>query len=573
MSAKEQAQQAKDRGNAAFKKGDFDEAVQAFSQAISLDPSDPVFWSNRSMVYASKEDFPKALEDANQAIKLKPDWSKAYSRAGLALYKMNKYEEAKKMYENGLQHAPTDQNLKEGVQQCEEALNPPMGGPGGGNPFAQLFGPDMISKLASNPQTAGYLADPSFAAKIKLLQTNPNMIQSMLGDPRMSKVLTVLLGLPDMGEGASPMETDGTGGAPQPESKFESKKPEPKKAEPQPEPEPELTEEEKQKRENKKKALAEKEKGNEVFAKREFEKALQHYSAAIALDPTDATFYSNRCAVHAQKKEWDKVIEEAKAGIQVAEENHAKFELRGKLWSRLGDAYKEQGKFTESISAYEKSLVEHTDNKVKKTLKDLKEDIKKREEQNYINPELSEKHKEQGNAYAKENKWADAIREYTEALRRDPKNYKVLSNRALAYTKLMDWSKGLEDCDSILKIDPKFVKAFLRKGKIQHFLKQFHKAVSTYEEGLKIEPTNEELKDALLETRRAVAENMNDGDNSRAQEAMKDPEIQAIMRDPVINQILQDMQTGSPSAQAALRNPDVAAKINKLITAGILKVK
>ena len=66
----------------------------------------------------------------------------------------------------------------------------------------------------------------------------------------------------------------------------------------------------------------------------------------------------------------------------------------------------------------------------------------------------------------------DAIGHYTEALKRNPQNYKVYSNRAACYAKLMDWERGLADCETCLKQDPTFVKAYIRKGKIHHFLKQ-----------------------------------------------------------------------------------------------------
>jgi stress-induced-phosphoprotein 1 len=53
---------------------------------------------------------------------------------------------------------------------------------------------------------------------------------------------------------------------------------------------------------------------------------------------------------------------------------------------------------------------------------------------------------------------------------------------------------------------------------------------------------------------------------------MADPEIQQIMQDPRIRQVLQDMQENPAAGQAALRDPDIAARINKLIAAGVLKV-
>lgn len=53
---------------------------------------------------------------------------------------------------------------------------------------------------------------------------------------------------------------------------------------------------------------------------------------------------------------------------------------------------------------------------------------------------------------------------------------------------------------------------------------------------------------------------------------MADPEIQMIMRDPSVMQVLRDMQENPAYGQAALKDPIIAAKIQKLITAGVLKV-
>lgn len=56
------------------------------NQAIELDPSNHVLYSNRSASYASIKDFNKALEDANKCVELSPGWSKGYGRKGAALH-------------------------------------------------------------------------------------------------------------------------------------------------------------------------------------------------------------------------------------------------------------------------------------------------------------------------------------------------------------------------------------------------------------------------------------------------------------------------------------------------------
>ena len=53
MSAKELAQAAKAKGNAAFSAGKYDEAIKHFTEAISHDPTDAIFYSNRAGAFAS----------------------------------------------------------------------------------------------------------------------------------------------------------------------------------------------------------------------------------------------------------------------------------------------------------------------------------------------------------------------------------------------------------------------------------------------------------------------------------------------------------------------------------------
>lgn len=66
----------KDKGNAALQANNFKEAIEAYSEAIKLDGTNHILFSNRSAAFAKEGNYEKALEDAEKTISLKPDWPK-----------------------------------------------------------------------------------------------------------------------------------------------------------------------------------------------------------------------------------------------------------------------------------------------------------------------------------------------------------------------------------------------------------------------------------------------------------------------------------------------------------------
>merc|ERR1719482_2676772 len=109
-----------------------------------------------------------------------------------------------------------------------------------------------------------------------------------------------------------------------------------------------------------------------------------------------------------------------------------------KSFARIGNAYKAMDKLDEAKRAYEDSLMEDRVEDVEKRLKQLQKEMKKRETEAYISPEMAEAARQEGNDLFKEGKYADAIVKYTDAMKRDPKAYVPYSNRAACYQKLME---------------------------------------------------------------------------------------------------------------------------------------
>ena len=80
----------KEKGNAAFKAGDYSAAVQCYSKAIESVKENAqngeikleVLYSNRSAAYVKYGKPEEALKDAEECLKISPHWGKAYGRKG-----------------------------------------------------------------------------------------------------------------------------------------------------------------------------------------------------------------------------------------------------------------------------------------------------------------------------------------------------------------------------------------------------------------------------------------------------------------------------------------------------------
>lgn len=79
------------RGNSYYKKGKFKQAIEDYSQAISLNPKDAEAYFFRGLTYYKKwfkkayeNDLDRAIEDYTQAISLAPNYISAYNNRGFA---------------------------------------------------------------------------------------------------------------------------------------------------------------------------------------------------------------------------------------------------------------------------------------------------------------------------------------------------------------------------------------------------------------------------------------------------------------------------------------------------------
>ncbi|XP_064490068.1 stress-induced-phosphoprotein 1-like [Ornithodoros turicata] len=316
-------------------------------------------------------------------------------------------------------------------------------------------------------------------------------------------------------------------------------------------------------------AVVEKEAGNAAYKNKDFENAHNHYDKAIQLDPTDISFRTNKAAAYFEQKEYQKCIEECEKAVETGRENRADFKLIAKAYARMANAYVRLGDYPNAKTYYQKSLTEHRIPDTLAKLSEVERVIKEQERKAYINPELSLEQKNKGNELFQKGDYPSAVKHYTEAIKRNPEDARLYSNRAACYQKLAEFQLALKDCEECIRLDPEFLKGHVRKGMALMAMKEHSKAVNAFQKALEIDPNNQEALDGY---RRCTLASNADPEEVRKR-AMADPEIQKILGDPAMRLILEQMQNDPKALQEHLKNPDIANKIQRLLESGLIAIR
>lgn len=207
VATKEKADALKAEGNRAMASKDFSEAIKKYTEAIELDGSNVVYLSNRAAAHSSASQHENAVKDAEKAIELNPNFSKSYSRLGLAKYALGDASAAMKAYEKGLEvegdkksdamtkgfetaKRRVEEELEQSIPKSSVASNDGASesaarGAGAGAGASGM--PDLSSMFGGNgggmPSFGDMMNNPQLMQAAQSLMSDPNAMQNLMSNP------------------------------------------------------------------------------------------------------------------------------------------------------------------------------------------------------------------------------------------------------------------------------------------------------------------------------------------------------------------------------------------------------
>ena len=234
---------------------DYKSAIELYTKAIDISPSNPIYLSNRAAAYSASHKHTEAQADAEMAVAADPKYTKAWSRLGLARFALGDAKGSMEAYGKGIEYEGNggSEAMKKGYETAKRRVEeeggmdedeeaddvgsaraaPGAGGAGGGMPDLSALagmlggrgggGPDL-SALAGmlggggrggggGPDLSSLMSNPMFANAAQSLMSNPDMMNNIMSNPQIRQ-MAERFGGGDGGGGAGGEGRGGGGGMP-----------------------------------------------------------------------------------------------------------------------------------------------------------------------------------------------------------------------------------------------------------------------------------------------------------------------------------------------------------------------
>jgi tetratricopeptide (TPR) repeat protein len=196
--------------------------------------------------------------------------------------------------------------------------------------------------------------------------------------------------------------------------------------------------------------------GNDLFKAGKHAEAIKTYDDAISLDSLNAVLFTNRALAKQKLERIDEAILDARRAVTIDTSTLKGYVILIKCLNSKGD-------FASSTVALDSVHLAYETRPEVVELRAL----------------TAAGAKESGNAHFKAGRLDEAIGSYTVAIKNDPSNHLLYSNRSAAYQSKKAWDKGAADGEACLRLCESFPKAYVHLGRCQVQLKRWGDALAT----------------------------------------------------------------------------------------------
>jgi tetratricopeptide (TPR) repeat protein/adenylate kinase family enzyme len=318
------AENYKNRGDAYYKKKEYDLAIADHSEAIKLDPKDAITYNNRGNAYYKKKEYDLAIADHSEAIKLDPKYAKAYNNRGDAYYKKKEYDLAIADYSEAIKLYPKyaiTYNDRGNAYYAKKEYDLAIAD------YSQAIKLDPKDAIAYENRGLAYEEKEEYElaiadySKAIALDNKYETAYNNRGDAYRKKK-DYDRAIADYSQAIKL---------------------------------------------NNKYTIAYNNRGYAYYEKEEYDRAIADYSQAIKLDPKDAIVYNNRGDAYRKKKDYDLAIDDYSKAIELDPNSVYAYYYRGSV-------YKNQGSKDKAVNDFKKVLALNKDNDLsQKASKQLQE--------------------------------------------------------------------------------------------------------------------------------------------------------------------------------------------------------
>lgn len=228
-----------------------------------------------------------------------------------------------------------------------------------------------------------------------------------------------------------------------------------------------------------------------------YEDAVNDFSQAIKLDPEDKEVFAQRGAVYRLLGQDDAAIADLSQAIELDPLYTDALVERGITYLQMEQYEPATEDFTQSIKIDPEDKVAFANRGLTYRLMEQAENaVHDLTQVLRLDPENKESLLERGIAHRLMKQYKEALADLSQALKIDPKHARVLANRALVYQLVGEPSEALNDYNQAIQLDFCYPWVLAGRGKSFRLMGQYQEAINDFNQALETDPL---YKEALIE--------------------------------------------------------------------------